>query len=827
MSSAELAIVNGRVVTPYGIQNANILIQNGLISALADRATPVSATHVLDVRERLVLPGAIDIHFHCRAPSYPDRGDFATETRAAACGGVTTVFEMPVSKPACSSLEIWELRRARLERDAHVNVALYAGPCRTNGSEIDALARAGAIGFKLFMPRAPEGREDEFEGLVASDPASIYRILEVIGGTGLRCVVHAEDDSLLDLFMQRARRTHTDYHQHQLSRPPVVEGVAIAMLTTIAREIGAAVHIAHLSSRLAVDLVRQARAAGCERLSSETCPHYLLFTEDVLERVGAFGKINPPLRSSADQDALWEGLMDGTIDAVSSDHSPFTVADKQNVGDDILAAPPGHPGVEFIVPFTMTQALSGRMSIPHAVRLISTRPAQLFNLYPHKGALWPGSDADITIYDPEGNHVIHRQDWHTKVSESNRLYDGWSTRGKVSGTIVNGKLVYWDGRFCGEPGDGNLVRPVVTERPNFKAGVCVSTDVVRVPLERLYAFTRNVFRALGLDEEEADLCADGLVQSELRGLPAQNQGVNRLPVYVQRIRDRQIAPGAPFEILRESESLALVDAHNGFGYVAATRAMRLAVAKAAATGIGTVFLRHSTHFGAAGVHARRALDQRCIGIAMTNASPEMAPWGGTTPVLGTNPWCIAVPTGGAFPLVLDMALTTSGKGMMMWLAREMRAMPLDWAITKDGLSTQDPNAALDGTLLPIGGPKGYGLSLMTDILTGVLSGAAFGTSPYSNPAFQDVGHVLMAISIEWFMPFADFTSRLQTLVHEIRASELRPGVDRIYLPGEIEYLREAEKTTNGVPLEPDVLSMLERLAGDLGITYELDKRGQN
>jgi allantoinase len=462
---AELAIVNGRVVTPYGIQNTNILVQNGVITALLERSVPVEATRILDVQERLVLPGAIDIHFHCRAPSYPERGDFTTETRAAATSGVTTVFEMPISKPASSTVETWERRRARVEQDAHVNVGLYAGPCRTNGSEIASLARAGAIGFKLFMPRAPVGREDEFDGLVATDPASIFQILELIGETGLRCVFHAEDDSLLDLFMQRARRLHTDYHQHQLSRPPIVEGVAVAMLTTMARELDAAVHIAHLSSRLAVELVRQARASGCERLSAETCPHYLLFTGDVLARVGAFGKINPPLRSSADQAALWEGLADGTIDVIASDHAPFTVADKENVGDDILAAPPGHPGVEFIVPFIMTQALTGRINIDGAVHLMSTRAAQLFNLFPRKGALWPGSDADITIYDPDGDRVIRRQDWHTKVSESNRLYDGFPTRGHVYGTIVSGKPVYWDGRFSGQPGDGKLVRPVPSTPP--------------------------------------------------------------------------------------------------------------------------------------------------------------------------------------------------------------------------------------------------------------------------------------------------------------------------------------------------------------------------
>ena len=170
------------------------------------------------------------------------------------------------------------------------------------------------------------------------------------------------------------------------------------------------------------------------------------------------------------------------------------------------------------------------------------------------------------------------------------------------------------------------------------------SNPLRVPVQQLYAFTQDVFRALGLDEEESALCADGLIQSELRGLSAQNQGVSRLPVYRQRIGDTADRAWGAVRNRSRRAILALVDAHNGLGYVAATRAMRLAVAKAKTNGIGTVFVRHSTHFGGAGAHARRALAEGCIGIAMSNASPEMAPWGGTTPVLGTNPWGIAVPT---------------------------------------------------------------------------------------------------------------------------------------------------------------------------------------
>jgi allantoinase len=220
------------------------------------------------------------------------------------------------------------------------------------------------------------------------------------------------------------------------------------------------VHIAHLTSREGVELVRAARAAGTTTLTAETCPHYLLFTSEVLERVGAFGKINPPIREQRDQDALWQGLQDGTIDVIATDHSPFTVAEKEVAPELVLSAPPGHPGVEILVPFVMTQALGGRLTLNQAIDLISTRPAKMFNLYPRKGALAPGSDADITIYDPDGEHIVRRENWLTKVADANRLYDGWTSRGRVHTTVLNGKVIYCQGKFLGQPGDGKLVRPL-------------------------------------------------------------------------------------------------------------------------------------------------------------------------------------------------------------------------------------------------------------------------------------------------------------------------------------------------------------------------------
>jgi LDH2 family malate/lactate/ureidoglycolate dehydrogenase len=347
--------------------------------------------------------------------------------------------------------------------------------------------------------------------------------------------------------------------------------------------------------------------------------------------------------------------------------------------------------------------------------------------------------------------------------------------------------------------------------------------LVRVPVDALDRFTLSVFHALGVSDDEARMCANALMQSELHCLPGQGQGVRRLPVYRERISKGYIIPGAQFEIVKETPALALIDGHNGLGSPIAQRSMRVAIDKAKISGIGTVVVRNSTHFGSAAVPARIALEHDMIGIAMTNAGPEMAPWGAASGVVGTNPWGIVAPTGGDFPVVLDIALTTAGKGMMRWYMREGRSMPLDWALTPDGEETDDPAAAMMGALLGIGGHKGYGLSMMTDVLTGILGGAGYGLMPYANPAKQDVSHMMIAIDIAWFMPIAEFKARMDAFIADIKAAKKRPGVSEILVPGELDYDREQEFRRTGVLLDTEVFDELAALAADLKIDFPFQR----
>ena len=349
-------------------------------------------------------------------------------------------------------------------------------------------------------------------------------------------------------------------------------------------------------------------------------------------------------------------------------------------------------------------------------------------------------------------------------------------------------------------------------------------QTVNVEPERLRGLAEAILVRYGAAPGDAAIQADARLQGELRGHPGQGQGMRGIARYCEMLRIGGIVSPSQFEILVDTPALALVDGGKGFGQVVASRAMDLAIEKARASGIGLVGVRHSNHLGITAYHVMRATRQRMLGICLTNAGPEMAPWGGITPVIGTNPWGLGAPTGLGFPMVLDMALSMSGKGMVRWNQRQGLPIPPDWAYDSEGNETTDPDAAMEGPLVPMGMFKGTGLSIFTDVLCGVLTGAAFGSALYGEPDNHDVGHMLIAIDIERFLPYERYIERIDAYCAELRSSELAPGFDEILLPGEIEHRRTVDRLANGIDLDLEVFESLRELARQSDVPFELEDR---
>lgn len=339
--------------------------------------------------------------------------------------------------------------------------------------------------------------------------------------------------------------------------------------------------------------------------------------------------------------------------------------------------------------------------------------------------------------------------------------------------------------------------------------------------ETLVSFASEFMLALGAAEEEAAIIADGLLTASLWWHPGQGQGIEKLFRYYRRVRSGGIIAQASMNWVSDGPSYGLLDAAKGFGYVAGHRAMQRAIEKAQENGVALVGVRNSNHFGIAGYHAWQAAKVGLIGWSFTNAKAEMAPWGSAQVVLGTNPWGIAIPRHDAPPILLDMALTMSGKGMMGWYIREGRSMPDNWALTSDGRTTTDPQEAMDGPLLPIGEYKGYGLSLITDILSGVMTGALFAGAVFQDDQNYDVGHTMLAIRPDVFVGQEAYEQRLEQFVAEVKAAPPIHNDRPVRLPGEVEFERMTERRREGIPVSRETVSGLRELAAELNVDFPL------
>jgi allantoinase len=449
----DLIVKNGTIVTPLTTLRGHVLIRDGKILDLMVGDALPQAREVIDATGLHVLPGLIDPHVHFRSPGLEYKEDWETGSQAAAAGGITTVLDMPNVVPPTSTIEGLHAKLARARNHVYVDYGIYALIADGSLDQILPLADAGVVGYKLFM--------GETTGNIPSpQDGEIIDAWRLVAQTGLRVGVHAEDNGIIVYLRKKLQaQGRKDPLAHLESRPAIAEAEAISRAILFAREARCALMIHHMSAAEGVDLVRRAKESGV-LVMGETAPHYLLLEGEDMVRMGlgSLLKVNPPVRSKEHGEALWRALVDGTIDAIGSDHAPHTAEEKNAEAPmmDIWSAAAGLAGVETSVPLMLTQVNAGRMSLTHYVKVQSEGPARAWRLWPRKGSLGRGADGDLTIVDLQKEGTIDTSTLHSKSKVT--PFHGFRVKGIPVYTIVRGTLVAKHGEIYGNP-TGQFVRP--------------------------------------------------------------------------------------------------------------------------------------------------------------------------------------------------------------------------------------------------------------------------------------------------------------------------------------------------------------------------------
>lgn len=342
---------------------------------------------------------------------------------------------------------------------------------------------------------------------------------------------------------------------------------------------------------------------------------------------------------------------------------------------------------------------------------------------------------------------------------------------------------------------------------------------MRIKANTLREFYVTLLQAVNTPPEEAGITADALIDADLHGL--ETHGALRIPSYIKAAKAGRLEASNPPFIEWNKKAVSLVDGNNGWGQPGAVMAVREVINNAKLHGVGAVAIKNTNHIGACGYYARMIAENGLAGFVTTNSSPNMPPWGGREPVLGTNPICFSAPSPGENIVVVDMATSVVAKGKILLAAEKGESIPEGWALDKDGYTTTDPKAALGGYLLPVGGPKGYGLALFADIFSGVLSGANFGNKICGmlgkGTDRAGVGAFMWAIDIELF-GVEGFYERMEELISMVTGAKLADGIQRIYLPGEIEKQTAEERSLNGILISTSIVKNLNTVAQELGVS---------
>lgn len=438
----DVIIKNARIPQGDNTQLTNVLVKDEKIAGFIDTIDNIDAKEVIDAKGHLTLPGCIDPHVHFMYQGFPHRENFLTGTAAAARGGVTTVIDMPCcSVPSVRSAEQLQLKVDLIQPQALIDFALWGGVTGEDVREgwldhVQEQADFGVVAFKAYMtPSVPTFPR-------VTDP-EMFEAFKAVAKTGLPVGIHAENYAMCDFYVNKLKAEgRTDGPAWEEARMELAEQVAIELGISFAEAADARLHIVHMALGKGAEIVKKAKERGL-KVTSETCPHYLtLDAKEVLTKYGAFAKIAPPIRSRASNDLLWEGLRNGSVDFMGTDHAPYEI-ESEKAGRDIWTAFPGIPGVETMVPIIVDGYNKGKISLSKMVDVLSKNAAIHYGIYPKKGAMEIGSDADFTIVDLD-------KEWTIDVKEEASMcgytpLEGMKVKGRVDQTIVRGHVVFVDG----------------------------------------------------------------------------------------------------------------------------------------------------------------------------------------------------------------------------------------------------------------------------------------------------------------------------------------------------------------------------------------------
>jgi dihydropyrimidinase len=450
----DLIIRNAKIATTSGYLESDIGVKDGKVSSLSS-SMEASGAKLVDARGKLVVPGAIDAHTHMELPVMTTRSadDFYSGTVAAVCGGVTTIIDFVDSQPGQTMLDGLADCRGRADAKVVTDYGLHMMLKGQNLGELDEipeLVRRGVPSFKVYTAYKKRG--------LMLDDADISQVMKEVARQGGLVAVHAESEAVIQrLIQENVAAGNTGARYHALSRPASAEADAISMVAKLAKAAHSSIYIVHLSSKVGREEVKKARSDGT-RIFAETCPHYLVLTDQVYERSDARHFVmSPALKKADDRAALWEGLLPGgVIETVGSDHCPFTGAEKDWGKDDFTKIPNGVPGTEVILPVLYSEGVrKGLISVHDMVRVTSYNPARRFGLYPSKGTIAIGSDADFVIIDPDKRVRLTADALHSRIDYS--IYDDLVTEGYPVMTFSRGELIMENGEFTGEQGRGRFL----------------------------------------------------------------------------------------------------------------------------------------------------------------------------------------------------------------------------------------------------------------------------------------------------------------------------------------------------------------------------------